>query len=223
MGTFDVTSLLVWLLFTLGALLFFAAGYLLARAQSVSLRLEVAKYRERLGEAEKRISQMEWLEDERHAYPHEKEPSDKTAVQEDYPSGSIQKASVLELLDVPVGGLGDSLETFLRALSEKADGCQAAVLADEQGFLVAGVGQYEENLAAIAAVCSEVGDRVIDILPFGKLQEIRMIDENGLTAMVYSIPAGVQWLTLVVLSAGDNLEREVVKQFIKTILSTAKF
>nr|VFJ64772.1 MAG: hypothetical protein BECKFW1821C_GA0114237_100645 [Candidatus Kentron sp. FW] len=221
MGVFDVTSLFVWLPYLFVAFLFSGAGYLLARVRAVSLQQELDnrhqdldKYKERLGEAEKR---MEWLEGEPHVDPRGKAHLHETDSRTDYPLESIRNMSPSDIPDV-TGGLGDSLEAFLRALSRNIEGCQAAVLADEQGLLVAGVGEYEENLAAIAAVCNEVGDRVGNILPFGKLQEMQMIDENGLAATIYFVPVDTQWLTLVLLSVGKSPGHEVVKQFIKDYL-----
>ena len=181
MRVFDVTSLFIWLPYLFVALLFFGAGYLLARVRAVSLQQELDKYKERLGEAEKR---MERLEDERHVDFRRKDHPHETGSLTDYPSESIRNVSLSDIPDV-TGGFGDSAEAFLRALSRNIEGCQAAVLADEQGLLIAGIGQYEENLAAIAAVCNEVGDRMGDILPFGKLQEMQMMDENGLVTTVY--------------------------------------
>ena len=210
MGVFDVTSLFIWLPYLFVALLFLGAGYLLARVRAVSLQQELDKYKERLGEAEKR---MERLEDERHVDSRRKEHPHETGSLTDYPSELIRDVSLSDIPDV-TGGLGDSSEAFLEALSRNIEGCQAAVLADEQGLLVAGIGEYEENLAAIAAVCNEVGDRMGDILPFGKLQEMQMMDENGLTTTVYSVPVDTQWLTLVLLSVGKSPRHEVVKQFI---------
>nr|VFK58571.1 MAG: hypothetical protein BECKTUN1418D_GA0071000_10861 [Candidatus Kentron sp. TUN] len=211
-----MTSLLVWLLSVLGALSFFAAGYLLARVRAVSLRQKLDKHKERLGEAEKRV---EWLE-ERQVGFHEKQYPQENGKQVDHSSESIKKTSLLPIPSIPnvPGGLGNSLETFLEVLSRNIEGCQAAVFADEQGFPVAGIGEYEENLAIIAAACNEVSDRISNILPFGKLQEMRMIDENGLVAAVYSVPIDRQWLTLVLLSVGDSPKRKVVKRFIKDYL-----
>nr|VFK49680.1 MAG: hypothetical protein BECKTC1821D_GA0114238_108212 [Candidatus Kentron sp. TC] len=214
MGVLHVTSLFIWLPYLLVALLFLSAGYLLARIRMVSLQQEVDKYEERLGEAEKR---MERLEDERPVDFRGKEYPHETGNLTDYSSESIRNISLSDIPDA-TGGLGDSSEAFLEALSRNIEGCQATVLADEQGFLVAGIGEYEENLAAIAAVCNEVGDRMRDILPFGKLQEMQMIDEHGLVATVYSVPVDTQWLTLVLLSVGNGPGREVVKQFIKDYL-----
>lgn len=75
-----------------------------------------------------------------------------------------------KVVAVSAEGLAGSLQQVLEQLG-KEQGSRGAVVADEQGLVVAGIGEHAEALAAAAAVFEEVGRRVQAMLPISNAQQ----------------------------------------------------
>jgi predicted regulator of Ras-like GTPase activity (Roadblock/LC7/MglB family) len=106
-------------------------------------------------------------------------------------------------------GLGESLDSFLVPLAER-EGYRAAVLADQQGLLIAGTGEHAKELAVVAALYDEMASKVPEDLPLSHLQEIHMVDENAVTLAVQPLSVAADRLILVSLSVGSGPDKDSI-------------
>jgi len=107
--------------------------------------------------------------------------------------------------------LTNALETILVRLPQNK-GCREVVLADEQGLLVAGgYSEYSEDLAVIAAMCDDFVKKIPRMLPVSMIQQLNVIDENGITVTAHYFPL-VSGLILVSLTVGQGPDRATVEQ-----------
>lgn len=84
------------------------------------------------------------------------------------------------------------------------------VLVDKQGLLVAdsntfckNVNKKSEALAAVAAMCDDLMDEVSKKVSIGKIQQINMINENGISFLGQTITIASDQLILMLLINGQ--------------------
>jgi hypothetical protein len=110
--------------------------------------------------------------------------------------------------------LGQFLNELLESLSMR-EGARGAVVADENGFPVAGTGDHTDALATVAAIYDEMAAKVPEILPVSTLSRIDIVDENEVTITALPISIETGRLILVSLSVGPGLERKLVEQLLQ--------
>ena len=106
-------------------------------------------------------------------------------------------------------GLGGTLQTVVDEL-EKTERSRGAIVADRAGLVVAGGGEQAEPLAAAAAILSEVGERIQQLLTLGAADCLTYVDENGLVFATHPIAIPSEELLLATLSVGSPPGRELV-------------
>ncbi len=120
---------------------------------------------------------------------------------------SSQRAAILEQEN-----LTNSLETILVRLAQSQE-YREVVLADEQGLLVAGGhSEYSEDLAVVAAMFDDFVKKCPQMLPISTIQQLNVIDENGITITVHYFPLASGSLNLVSLTVGQGPDRATVEQ-----------
>ncbi len=112
------------------------------------------------------------------------------------------------------GQLGQSLNRLIEEIGRR-EGARGAVVADENGFLAAGVGDHTDALGAIAAIYDEIAEKVPDMLPVSRLPRIDIVDENGVTIAIQPILIDTGRLLLVSLSVGPGPERDVADRIFR--------
>ena len=119
-----------------------------------------------------------------------------------YASGSYVKR---EMPAVVVGHMPvSSMEGNLDSLLGEA-GPRTAVLADAQGFLIAGAGETltQEGLAAFAAVAGEMVARARMLLPLAAVNAVRVIDANSMVLTCHLFDSDGQGLEIATLGPGE--------------------
>lgn len=96
------------------------------------------------------------------------------------------------------------MESSLRSLITQ-DGPCTSVLADAQGFLIAGVGEppTQEGLAAFAAVAGDMISRARMLLPLSEGKSVRVADKNQMVLTCHLFESDGQGLGLCTLGPGD--------------------
>ncbi len=79
---------------------------------------------------------------------------------------------------VPDPGFG-GLDAIVRAFAQRT-GHEAAVVADDLGFPVVGIGDHQEPLAALCGVLAELQMRAQGLLPVGKVERLTLETDQGL-------------------------------------------
>ncbi len=88
-----------------------------------------------------------------------------------------------------------------KLLNEGAAHC--AALADELGLVVAAAGDHADEMAAMSAFYSQLGDRSRDILPLGPLRQLILTDENGLRFTAQPVETSLGQLMLATISSAE--------------------
>jgi hypothetical protein len=104
------------------------------------------------------------------------------------PEGSLDNASLQRFVDDVV----------------KTPSVSAAALTDDLGFLVVGVGDHTEALAAFGAYLTEAGARACGVLPMHAVQKVSIQDDSGITLTARTIASAPNELVLVTLGVDDK-------------------
>jgi hypothetical protein len=104
------------------------------------------------------------------------------------PEGSLDNASLQRFVDDVV----------------KTPSVSAAALTDELGFLVVGVGDHTEALAAFGAYLTDAGARACGMLPMHAVQKVSIQDDSGITLTARTIASAPNELVLVTLGVDDK-------------------
>lgn len=118
-------------------------------------------------------------------------------------------------------GLGAMFQQIVNRLSE-SDNSRGAVLADELGLLVAGVGDHAEAMAGMAAVFSEISTNLKTMLPFGTIDHLSIVNQSDLTLTMrpLSVAADKYELVLSTLTVGKGPGRGVIENLMAEIEAT---
>jgi hypothetical protein len=109
-----------------------------------------------------------------------------------------------------------NMETNLDSLLDEG-GPRTAVLADAQGFLIAGAGESfaQEGLAAFAAVAGDMVSRVRMLLPLAEIRSVRVKDANSMVLTCHLFDSDAQGLGIATLGPGEspaeNTQRAIVE------------
>ena len=114
-----------------------------------------------------------------------------------------------ELLVAPPGS---DMETNLSALVGSG-GPRTAVLADAQGFLIAGAGESvaQEGLAAFAAVAGEMVNRARMLLPLAQIDSLRVTDANRMVLTCHLFSSAGEALGVATLGPGEPKVEETAR------------
>jgi hypothetical protein len=117
-----------------------------------------------------------------------------------YASREIPAISGEMLVQTPVS----TMETNLHSLVG-AGGPRTAVLADAQGFLIAGAGESaaQEGLAAFAAVAGEMVSRARMLLPLAEVDSLRVTDRNSMVLTCHLFESAGEGLGVTTLGPGE--------------------
>jgi hypothetical protein len=91
------------------------------------------------------------------------------------------------------------------------------VLADAQGFLIAGAGESgaQEGLAAFAAVAGEMVSRARMLLPLAEVDSLRVTDRNSMVLTCHLFQSAGEGLGVTTLGPGEpeagNTARAIVE------------
>ncbi len=214
-----------WILSVLGALSFFVAGWLVARRRSAGAATpvrELADLEDALtAERERARVTVEQLEGalaaektratgaelavvaerarvERVLRDRDANHSELLAVRRQLEVGR-HEAPVRRRAITAVGPDG------LRGLVERV--CQlrsihAAVVADEQGLVVASAGDHGDALAAMGRHLANEGQRLRDLLPIAEVQEVFVRDDHDVTVTIRPLQEQGHDLALITLGIG---------------------
>jgi hypothetical protein len=122
-----------------------------------------------------------------------------------YASGFRVSREMPAIVDeLPVQTPITDMETNLDSLVD-AGGPRTAVLADAQGFLIAGAGEAtaQEGLAAFAAVAGDMVSRARMLLPLANVEAIRVTDSNSMVLTCHLFECDGQGLGLATLGPGE--------------------
>jgi hypothetical protein len=117
-----------------------------------------------------------------------------------YASREIPAQSCELSVHTPVSNMESSLDELLGQ-----GGPRTAVLADSQGFLIAGAGESvaQEGLAAFAAVAGEMVSRARMLLPLAEIDSIRVTDANRMVLTCHLFASDGQGLGVATLGPGE--------------------
>ena len=129
-----------------------------------------------------------------------------------YASREMPAISGEMLVQTPVS----TMETNLHSLVGPG-GPRTAVLADAQGFLIAGAGESgaQEGLAAFAAVAGEMVSRARMLLPLAEVDSLRVTDKNSMVLTCHLFESAGEGLGVTTLGPGEpdagNTARAIVE------------
>jgi hypothetical protein len=129
-----------------------------------------------------------------------------------YASREMPAVSGEVLMQTPVS----DMETNLHSLVGSG-GPRTAVLADAQGFLIAGAGESaaQEGLAAFAAVAGEMVSRARMLLPLAEVDSVRVTDINSMVLTCHLFDSAGEGLGVATLGPGEpeagNTARAIVE------------
>jgi len=129
-----------------------------------------------------------------------------------YASREIPAISGELLVQTPVSNMETNLHSLVGA-----GGPRTAVLADAQGFLIAGAGESaaQEGLAAFAAVAGEMVSRARMLLPLAEVDSLRVTDRNSMVLTCHLFESAGEGLGVTTLGPGEpeagNTARAIVE------------
>ena len=117
-----------------------------------------------------------------------------------YASREMPAMSGELLMQTPVS----DMETNLHSLVGQG-GPRTAVLADAQGFLIAGAGESmaQEGLAAFAAVAGEMVSRARMLLPLAEVESLRVVDKNTMVLTCHLFESAGEGMGVATLGPGE--------------------
>ena len=169
------------------------------RSELVSLRTQAA-------EAASLVQEVEYLR------RREKDLEAQLYASGLYASREIPAISGELLMQTPVSNMETNLYSLLGA-----GGPRTAVLADAQGFLIAGAGESaaQEGLAAFAAVAGEMVSRARMLLPLAEVDSLQVTDRNSIVLTCHLFDSAGEGLGITTLGPGEpeagNTARAIVE------------
>ena len=169
------------------------------RGELVSLRTQAA-------EAASLVQEVEYLR------RREKDLEAQLYASGLYASREMPAVSGELLMQTPVSNMETNLHSLVHA-----GGPRTAVLADAQGFLIAGAGESaaQEGLAAFAAVAGEMVSRARMLLPLAEVESLRVTDRNSIVLTCHLFDSAGEGLGITTLGPGEpeagNTARAIVE------------
>lgn len=110
-------------------------------------------------------------------------------------------------------GLGEIFENLVNQLST-GETSRGAVMADELGLLIAGTGKHMDALAVIAALFSEMYNKVKSIFPIGTVDCFEILNTQKVTIRIFPILIASNNLLIVTTSVGPGPDRETINNLL---------
>ncbi|MGD9211484.1 MAG: hypothetical protein PVI90_11935 [Desulfobacteraceae bacterium] len=108
-------------------------------------------------------------------------------------------------------GLREAFEDIVNQISQ-LDGSRGVVVADELGLLIAGIGDHMDNMAGMAAVFSEIDEKVSSLIPFGNVGSIKIKNLQDLNLIMQPFTMDSEKLILTILATGNGPDQDIVNQ-----------
>lgn len=117
-----------------------------------------------------------------------------------YASREMPAVSGETFIQTPVTNMETNLDSLVGD-----GGPRTAVLADAQGFLIAGAGESfaQEGLAAFAAVATDLVSRARMLLPLAEVRSVRVADANSMILTCHLFDSDGQGLGVATLGPGE--------------------
>ena len=116
-------------------------------------------------------------------------------------------------------GLGQVFQSLVDQIS-KLEGSRGVVVADKLGLLIAGIGDYMDSMAGMAAICPEVANVISAFMPFGDIDVIKITNMHNLTLTMQPFELDSEKLILTTLVKGEGPTREAITQFTQQALAS---
>jgi hypothetical protein len=114
-------------------------------------------------------------------------------------------------------GLGQVFRFLVDQIS-RLEGSRGVVVADKQGLLVAGIGDYKDSMAGLATICPDVANIISGLIPFGDIDIIRITNIHNLTITMLPFELDSEKLVLTTLAKGEGPTRETITRFTQQAL-----
>jgi hypothetical protein len=191
-----------------GAILFFTAGFLFAKLKTTNgekRELEKLKEENRILKSQnKKIAFLQEtinkLEAE-NTLPY----SNSIILNDDTPQPLISPAQK---------SLGGVFQRIANQLSEP-ETSHGAVLADHLGLVIAGTGNYIDEMAGMAAVFSNIRFKVTSMLPIDDINYIKIGNRQNLTLSILPFDIAANEVIITTLFVGPAPSRKEIKRIIK--------
>jgi predicted regulator of Ras-like GTPase activity (Roadblock/LC7/MglB family)/FtsZ-binding cell division protein ZapB len=107
---------------------------------------------------------------------------------------------------------------LLGGLASVAD-LRAAVVADDMGLLIAGVGQiaHQEDVAALSGLAGHLAARAQDLLSLGRVEQVQLTDVNDMVLLCRLFESGEEQFALATLTDRMPPDPEVVDRQLKEL------
>ncbi len=128
--------------------------------------------------------------------------------------GVVLEAPPKPLLKARPENFGQSLQSILDRLSE-AEYTRAAVVADELGLVVAGVGNQADAMAGAGALFADLETRLQPILSLGTVERLTLSGVDDLTLTVQPFQVATDKLVLATLSVGPGPKKDTVEKLLR--------
>ncbi len=94
----------------------------------------------------------------------------------------------------------------------KSKGAKGVVVADKLGGLIAGAGEHMDKMAAMAALYSEMDQRVSKLIPFDVIDVIKFQNIDRLTLSMHPLKIDSENLILTTLTNGTIPDRSAITE-----------
>jgi len=107
--------------------------------------------------------------------------------------------------------LGETFQAIVNQIS-KLEGSYGVVVADMLGLLIAGIGDHTDSMAGMAAIYSEIDNKISSLIPFGDIDMVKITNMNNLTITMQPFEMDSEKLILAILAKGDGLDHKTITQ-----------
>jgi cell shape-determining protein MreC len=110
--------------------------------------------------------------------------------------------------------LGETFQSIVNQISKLEGSCGVAV-ADMLGLLIAGIGDHMDSMAGMAAVYSELDNKISSLIPFGSIDMVKITNIHNLTFAMQPFEMDSEKLILTTLAKGHGIDYKAITQLIK--------
>lgn len=116
-------------------------------------------------------------------------------------------------------GLGKVFQSIVNEIS-KLDGSHGVVVADELGLLIAGTGEHMDNMAAMAAIFSELDVKLSALIPFGSIVSIKISGLDDINITMHPFDMYSEKVVLTVLAIGEGPNHNTIAQLTQQAIAS---
>lgn len=115
--------------------------------------------------------------------------------------------------------LGKNLENMVKQIAE-IDGSKGVVVADKLGVLIAGTGDQIDKMAAMAAIYTEMDQRMASLIPLNEIDVVKFQDSGSLTLAIHPFTIDSENLILTTLTNGKGPDRDAITGMTEKVVSS---